>query len=542
VDSQGNVYFADANNQRIRRITPKGSISTVAGNGTRPATNGNCEPVGSVNDGTDARAALLYNPADVFAMPNGDLVVADQQNNRIRLVSAQGAITTIAGNGTHNLYAPGIPATASPLDWPSAVVADANGVVYFCEIHGFRVAKIGADGKLVTVAGTGFPGYNGDHIQANTAQLRKPAGLALDSAGNLYIADQGNHRIRKVSNGIITTIAGTGQPGFSGDGGPAVDAALNTPMDVKVDSRGNIYIADMLNQRIRLVDTNGKITTVAGTGDAGRGPDGVFATASALNYPAALALDVNADLYVIDWQNYLIRKISFSSRPSISAGGIVNSASFSPPAAPGALISIFGQSLAASKALAEAAPWPQSLGGTSVQVNGANIPLYFVSPQQINAQLPVETQPGSAAISVINAIGASEPAEFNVSAAAPGIFQSADNRAVAINQDGTLNSPSNPESRGRVVAFYLTGQGPVSPVVPTGMAAPMDSLSTATLPHGASIGGAAAEVQFLGLAPGFIGLAQANVVIPSGAPTGDSVSVVLTVNGQASNAVVISVR
>jgi uncharacterized protein (TIGR03437 family) len=313
-------------------------------------------------------------------------------------------------------------------------------------------------------------------------------------------------------------------------------------MDVKVDSRGNIYIADMLNQRIRLVDTNGKITTVAGTGDAGRGPDGVFATASALNYPAALALDVNADLYVIDWQNYLIRKITFSSRPSISAGGIVNSASFSPPAAPGALISIFGQSLAASKALAEAAPWPQSLGGTSVQVNGANIPLYFVSPQQINAQLPVETQPGSAAISVINAIGASEPAEFNVSAAAPGIFQSADNRAVAINQDGTLNSPSNPESRGRVVAFYLTGQGPVSPVVPTGMAAPMDSLSTATLPHGASIGGAAAEVQFLGLAPGFIGLAQANVVIPSGAPTGDSVSVVLTVNGQASNAVVISVR
>jgi hypothetical protein len=174
LDSAGNIYFADSNNQRVRRIS-KDTISTVVGSGNRTTRNGNCEPIGSVGDGNDAHAASLYNPADVFVLRNGSLVIADQQDNRIRLVTSAGAISTIAGNGSHNLYVPGIPAISSPMDWPSAVLQDSSGVTYFAEMHSNRVGKIGLDGRFSTVAGTGFPGYNGDRIQATSAQLRKPA-------------------------------------------------------------------------------------------------------------------------------------------------------------------------------------------------------------------------------------------------------------------------------------------------------------------------------------------------------------------------------
>jgi uncharacterized protein (TIGR03437 family) len=536
LDSAGNIYFADSNNQRIRRITPQGTISTVVGSGNRTTRNGNCEPIGAVGDGSDAHAALLYNPADVLAAPNGNFVIADQQDNRIRLVTSAGAISTIAGNGSHNLYVPGIPATASPMDWPSAALQDSSGVTYFAEMHSNRVGKIGLDQRFSTVAGTGFPGYNGDRIQATSAQLKKPSGLALDSSGNLYIADQANHRIRKVSNGIITTIAGTGQPDFSGDNGPAEAATLNTPMDVKVDSRGNVYIADMLNQRVRRIDSNGTITTVAGTGQVGRGPDGVPATSSDLNFPAGLALDSNDDLYIVDWQNYLIRKVSFASKPVVNAGGIVNGASFVSPTAPGSLFSIFGSNLTVSTATAATAPWAGKLEDVSVKVNGVNIPLNFVSPHQINAQLPFETTAGDATLSVTNSAGAGDPVTFKVAPAAVGIFN------IAFNQDGSLNSVSNPESRGRVVVLYLTGQGPVNPPVPTSQAAPGDVLSVATLPKSATIGGVDASIQFLGLAPGFIGLAQANIAIPAGSPIGDAVPLIINVGGQPSNTVFISVR
>jgi uncharacterized protein (TIGR03437 family) len=542
-DTSGKLYFADSDNQRIRQITAAQNITTVVGNGSRPSINSFCESIGSVGDGNDPRSALLYNPSDVFAAPNGNLIIADQQNNRIRLVTPQGKISTIAGNGTHNFYAPGIPATSSPMDWPSAVIADSSGVIYFAEIHGNRVGKIGLDQKLATVAGTGFPGYNGDQIQANTAQLRKPAGIALDRAGNLYIADQGNHRIRMVApNGIISTIAGTGKPDFSGDGGPAAAAALNTPMDVKLDSQGNIYIADMLNQRVRRIDTNGNITTVAGDGQPGRGPDGVPATSSSLNFPAGLAVDKNDDLYIIDWQNYLIRKASFSSRPAIAAGAVVSAASFTAPVAPGGLISIFGRNLATSTVVASEVPWPTVLAGTSVKVNGIGAPLYFVSDTQINAQLPFETAAGGASVTVTNSFGVSDPVPFNVAPAAAGIFvYPGTNRAIAQNQDGTLNAAANPEAPGRVIVAYLTGQGAVSPAVPTGQPAPLDVLSMASQPFSATIGAVDAPVLFLGLVPGYIGLAQANILIPSGAPTGDVVLIVI-VGGQPGNTAVISVH
>jgi uncharacterized protein (TIGR03437 family) len=227
----------------------------------------------------------------------------------------------------------------------------------------------------------------------------------------------------------------------------------------------------------------------------------------------------------------------------ISAGGIVNAASFASPVAPGSLISVFGQNLASSTESASGISWPVTLGDSLVQVNGVNIPLYSVSPQQINAQLPFEAVPGIAAMSIRNSRGSTEPVAFTVAPASIGIFVSANTtRAIAQNQDGTLNSVMNPESRGKAIVLYLTGQGAVSPAVLTGQPAPKDGVSQAALPFNATIGSVAADVFFLGLTPGFIGLAQANLIIPAAAPVSDDVPVVINVGGQPSNSATISIR
>ena len=255
VDPKGNIYLADSNNQRIRRIDPSGSIATVLGDGAAPAANCAAFPFASPH---------LYNPAAVLPLSNGSFLIADQQNNRILQANPGGTLATIAGNGVHNLYAPGIPATSSPMDWPADLAVDSAGLIYFSELHGNRVARINANGTLSTVAGNGFPG---------AATLTKPAGIAIDRDGGVLIADTGNHRIRKAApNGALTTIAGTGTQSFCGDNGPALNACFDTPMDVKIDGRGNIYIADTGNHRVRRIDANGIVTTVAGTGVPGADP------------------------------------------------------------------------------------------------------------------------------------------------------------------------------------------------------------------------------------------------------------------------------
>src|SRR6185295_18733676 len=269
----------------------------IAGDGAAPATNNNCEP-------TSPTSAHLFNPADVLPLPDGSILIADQQNNRIRQIDPAGNVTTIAGNGLHNLFAPGITATASPMDWPAALAVDSAGVIYFSELHSNRIGRI-ADGRIAAFSPP-------SSVLPVPSILNKPAGIAIDNKGSVLIADTGNHRIRKAApDGSLTTIAGNGLPGFCGDNGPAASACFDTPMDVKSDARGNIYIADTGNHRVRRIDPAGIITTVAGTGQPGRGPDNVAGTSSALNNPSALAIDANNDLYLIDWQNYLIRKVTF---------------------------------------------------------------------------------------------------------------------------------------------------------------------------------------------------------------------------------------
>ncbi len=487
VDADGNVYLADTNNHRIRRIDPSGIITTVAGTG---------EAVAGCNQLPES--PKLFGPTDVLKDKDGSLIIADQRNNRIRRMSASGVFTALVGNTLHQFYIPGAAGTASPIDWPTALALDGNGNLYFAEIHSNRIGLL-ANGRLSTVV----------DLQAG---LNKPTGIAVDRSGALLIADTGNHRVRRFANNTLTTIAGNGRAGFCGDNGPAADSCLNTPMDVKADAVGNIYIADAANHRVRRIDPSGVITTVAGTGDPGRGPDNVAANTSAFNYPSAIALDARNDLYIVDWQNYLIRKVTFAARPAVSEGGIVNAASFTAPVAPGSLISIFGA----------------GFDGATVQVNGVAAPLIVVTPGQINAQLPYEISPGPATLQVTTPAGTSAPATFTVASVAVGVFTF----------PGTDRAISDPVSAGGVLVLWVTGYGAVSPAVPTGRSAPLDALSFASATPTVTIGGVPATVQFSGLAPGFIGLGQLNIHVPAGVPFGDVVPVVI----QGGKPVTVTVR
>ncbi len=241
--------------------------------------------------------AALNQPYGVTPDSAGNLYIADDQNNRIRKVSG-GTITTVAGIGTMGFSGDGGPATSALLYIPHGVAADSAGNLYIADTGNLRVRKV-SGGTITTVAGNGTVSFSGDGGPATSASINIPYGVAVDSAGNLYIADTGNNRIRKVSGGTITTVAGNGTASFSGDGGPATSASINEPWAVAVDSAGNLYIADYANNRIRKV-SGGTITTVAGNGVVGFSGDGGPATNALLGYPEGVAVDSAGNLYISD--------------------------------------------------------------------------------------------------------------------------------------------------------------------------------------------------------------------------------------------------
>lgn len=306
LDGTGNVYVADRGNEIVRKIvTATGLISTVAGDGSS----------GFYGDGGPATNANLWNPMGVASDTAGNLYIADRYNNRIRRVSAStGLITTVAGNDTGTL-ADGIPATAAQLPAPVAASLDAAGNYYIADTTYHAVRKvIASSGLIYTVAGGvgGIPGYNGDSQPATDAKVFNPSGMASDAAGNLFIADTSNHRIRKVtaSTGLITTVAGTGVAGYNGDSQPATNAQVSGPKGVAVDGAGNLYIADTSNHRIRKVTAGtGQITTLAGTGTAGYNGDNQPGTNAQVNAPCWVVVDAAGNLYIADTGNARIRKV-----------------------------------------------------------------------------------------------------------------------------------------------------------------------------------------------------------------------------------------
>jgi Ricin-type beta-trefoil lectin domain-like/NHL repeat len=275
------------------------TITTVAGTGT----------AGDKGDDGLAIAAQLNKPREMAVDSAGSLYIADCENHRVRKVTRDGVITTVAGTGTPGDKGDDGQAIAAQLNKPYGVAVDSTGSLYITEWKNHRVRKVTGDGVITTVAGTGTPGDKGDDGQATDAQLNNPLEVAVDNAGSLYIADSENHRVRKVTrDGVITTVAGTGTPGDKGDDGPAIAAQLNTPTGVAVDSTGSLYITDWKNHRVRKVTWDGVITTVAGTTTAGYNGDNIQATSAQLKSPAGVAVDSAGSLYITD-DNQRVRKV-----------------------------------------------------------------------------------------------------------------------------------------------------------------------------------------------------------------------------------------
>jgi sugar lactone lactonase YvrE len=304
-DLSGALFIADRSNHRIRKVNPAGIISTVAGNGL-PGFSG---------EGSPAIAAQLNNPYGVLATPAGELYIADTSNHRIRKVDSEGNISTFAGTGVPGFGGDAGLATSAQLNNPRAVALDSDGNVLIADSGNNRIRRVTPGGVILTVVGNGAGGFSGDGGPATAASLFFPVKIALDAAGNLFIADSANNRVRKVTvAGIISTVAGDGTAGFSGDGNLATAASLNLPSGVAVNS-AEILISDTSNNRVRIVK-DGIISTLAGS-DPGYSGDGDAPTLAKLNNPLGLSLGSNDVLYISDSLNHLVRKIvSFKKRRS----------------------------------------------------------------------------------------------------------------------------------------------------------------------------------------------------------------------------------
>ncbi len=290
-DAFGNLYIADSDNNRIRMVTPAGTITTVAGNGNQ----------GYAGDGGTASLAELSSPTGLAVDTQGDLIIADDLNNCVRKRSTQGVISTVAGDGSDSFTTDGVLATATGIQGPLAVAVDANGNLYVADSGNRRIREVSGSGLISTVAGNGVYSYSTDGVPATSVFLGNPEGVTVDTQGNVYIADSENNRVRMVSAfGTITTYAGDGSVGNSGDGGLATLAQLWSPNDVLMGTNGNLYIAVGLYGVVRMVSSSGTITTVAGNTGFFDIQDGGSPTATGLSFPDGLAQDIYGNLYIAD--------------------------------------------------------------------------------------------------------------------------------------------------------------------------------------------------------------------------------------------------
>lgn len=525
VDQNGTVYVADFGNSRIRRISANGTIDTYAGNGTLgfsgdggPAVNAQFLAVTSTHQGLAIDAG-------------GNLYIADPDNSRIRKVTPQGIISTYAGKGPSLFGGDGGSATQAGLTLPGGLGIDAAGNLFISDQNNSRIRRVTPAGVISTVAGNGSFTYSGDGGPAVNAGTPFPVSVIADAAGNFYFADLGSHRIRKVDPaGTVTTIAGNGSGGFSGDGGPATSAMISSPKGMDVDSAGNLYFADTNNNRIRRVSAAGQISTVAGTDPPGFSGDGGPGTSARLSLPRDVKLDAQGNLYIADAGNNRIRKVTVAASggpPAVSRAG--NAAGGGTAIAPNTWMEIKGTNLSATTRIWSSTDFvnnrmPTRLDGVSVTVNGQSAFVYYVSPTQLNVLTPPDTLPGTVSVQVINSAGASPVFTTQGQAASPSFFAfNGGSYLAATHADGSLLGPttlfpgaSTPARPGEQILLYGNGFGATTTALVSG--SPSQSGVLPALPT-VSIGGFLATVQFAGLiSPG---LFQVNVTVPSQAPDGD---------------------
>jgi uncharacterized protein (TIGR03437 family) len=507
LDAEGKLFISDSSNQTIRAVDREGIINRIVGSG---------QP-GFAGDGNQALLAFLRGPRGMAFDSQRRLVFSDAGNGRIRRV-AENVINTVA----------------SGIDNGRGVAVDSAGRILVAVPAANAICAIDGEGRLSLFIGQPPFGQRvcGSVVPAIDTRLSGPTDVATDNRGNTYIADRENHRVLLVTaDRQVRTVAGAGAAGFQGDSDDARSSALNRPSAVAADELGNIFIVDGDNQRIRMVTADNRLRTIAGTGAAGFSGDGGPANRAQVRQPSDIIAGPGGALYFTDTANFRVRRlmpVAAAPTPEISEGGIVNAAYPSPRVAPGSLFTIYGSNLGTSATT------------TRVTVNGVNAPLTFVSAGQVNAQMPFETAPGQAQVVLTVNNAASRAATVSIAGAGPGIFQFGTNRAVAQNADGSVNTEENPSAAGDPIVVYLTGQGHLDHPIATGATAPGDPLSRPTLPASARIGDREARILFLGMTPGFIGLAQANLIVPD-LPAGDY-PVLITIGGVPSNGPVITIR
>jgi uncharacterized protein (TIGR03437 family) len=489
VDSAGNIYIADSNNNLIRKVTGS-TISTIVGSNTTTSPYG--------GDGGGASGSFLYHPTSLAFDGLGNYYIADSGNARIRKVDKSSNISTIAGNGVNGYNSDDVAATLSEINNPQAIAVDAVGNVYIADTNNHRI-------RMVTPAG------------------------------------------------VISTIAGTGRAAFAGDGGPAIKASLNNPKGIAVDSDGNVYISDTNNFRIRVLTRDGNIQTIAGAGGSGANGDGGPALLARFSFPTGLAVDTAKNLYVADNQNNRVRKLTYVPQtPAIQNGGVISASAYGgfKSIAPGTWIEIYGSHLGASaREWAESdfkgVNAPTSLDGTNVTVGGQAAFIAYVGPGQINAQVASNTPTGSQSVVVTTADGSSGAYPVTVAATQPGLLAPAafniggKQYAAATFFDGTTfvlpvgaipGYASRPARVGETIIFYGVGFGGVTPNIPAGQI--VQSNNSLTSPVQFQIGGAAATATFAGLGSNAVGSYQFNVIVPA-IPASNAAAVTFTVGGTA---------
>jgi trimeric autotransporter adhesin len=608
------IFVADTNNARLRAVTPDGGIGTVAGGGNffvdaplaqaalpglssiafdasgalilavpisrqiRRANNNGVFTVAGTLPPTGPNTILpniLFDPAAVAVDSSNNLYIADRADHRVRRINSAAVPTTYAGTGFPGNLGNNIAAAGAQLGLPQALSFDRLGNLYIASGSGSTLRGVAPNTAIVTIAG-GVEGFSGDGGPAGPSQFRQPAGLSTDQAGNLYIADTANHRVRRIdaATQIVTTIAGTGTQGFTGDSGPALNAQLNAPRGLAFDRGGNLYIADSGNNRVRIVNPFGIISTltseitapqqlaldttanlfvssphrihridantravlpIAGTGQPGFSGENVLGTNAQFNSPAGLVVDLSGNVFVADRENQRVRRLTPAR---IVNEGVANGATLrAGPVAPGLIVSIFGFDLGPTPAegltVGANGRVTTELGGTRVLFDGIPAPLLYVSANQVNAVVPYAVSGATTRLQVFFRGVATNTLTLPVATAAPGLF-------AITNQDATVNAAANPAAAGSVLILYGTGEGAVTPAIFDGSVA-NEVFPQPTQPLTVEIGGRQATLLYAGAAPGFVaGVFQVNVQIPEG--LGGQQSLVVRSGAIASHASTIHVR
>ncbi len=573
VAKDGSVVFADQINHRIRKIAG-GTITTIAGKGTAGLSS---------DETTSPTDATMTFPTSVVYDSSGNLYIVDTNNNTIRKVGADSKISRVAGIGTSGGYTEAhdynpdgdadsdgvvnskdsdfkaVEAPDALLNYPIGIAVATDGTIYIADTKNHRIRRVDSSKHITTIAGTGTAGWSGDGGKATAAKLNFPMGLALDAAGNLYIADAFNHRIRRVAtDGTIFTVAGRGPAGFSGDNGQAINARLFYPKSVNIGPDGKLYIADTFNSRIRVVAADGTISTIAGNGRYGGNGDGGDSRSAELRFPNAVAVAADGKVYISDTQNNKIRLLTPTTvdptqeeRPIISLYGVSTPAEFgaSTAFAPGAWMEIRGIRLAAAERSWQPEDFrdgiaPTVLEGTRVIVDGVDAYIAYVSPETVRILLPGGIQPGRKEIVVETAFGRSEAYTVDIEETrhalnAPVKFLLAgiqyasavldDGQTYALPEGAVEATSTRPARPGETVTFYGIGFGAVTPDILAGELVSKENALVRRVE--VLFGEARAEVRYAGLAQGAVGIYQLSVVVPEGVE-GDAVPVTVTVDGE----------